>query len=50
VPRDVAFALSVAGHLCYLLPLAGFGYLLLSVEEIRGLVKRRAQRAERGVA
>jgi hypothetical protein len=41
VPKDVAFALSVAGHLCYLIPLAGLGYLLLSVEEVRAFVKRR---------
>jgi uncharacterized membrane protein YbhN (UPF0104 family) len=41
VPRDVAFALAVAGHLCYLLPLAGFGYVLLSAEEVRGFFQRR---------
>jgi len=45
VPRDVAFALSVAGHLCYLLPLAGCGWLLLSWEEIRGFVRRRSSAA-----
>jgi len=41
LPRDVAFALAVAGHLCYLLPLAGCGWVLLSWEEIRGFVRRR---------
>jgi hypothetical protein len=44
VSRDVAFALSVAGHLCYLLPLAGTGWILLSVEEVRGLLKRRGRK------
>jgi uncharacterized protein (TIRG00374 family) len=47
VPHDVAFALAVAGHLCYLLPLAGCGWVLLSWEEIRAFGKRRAQSAER---
>jgi len=40
VPHDVAFALAVAGHLCYLLPLAGCGWVLLSWEEIRKFVRR----------
>ena len=44
VPRDVAFALSVAGHLCYLLPLAGCGWVLLSWEEARAFVRRRTAR------
>jgi len=40
VPRETAFALAVAGHLCYLLPLAGTGYLMLSV---KGLLVRRGR-------
>jgi uncharacterized membrane protein YbhN (UPF0104 family) len=42
VPHDLALATAVTGHLCYLLPMAGLGYLLLSVRGVRGALRRRA--------
>lgn len=39
-PGDVALALAVAGHACYLLPLAGTGYLVLTWVELKTFVRR----------
>ena len=38
---DAALALAVAGHVCYLLPFVGAGYVLLTARELRALVGRR---------
>lgn len=37
VPKELAFALAVAGHLCYLVPLAGTGWIILSWRQLRTL-------------
>lgn len=34
--HDLALAISVTGHLCYLLPLVGAGYVILTVRQLRG--------------
>ena len=39
-PHDLALAARGTRHLCYLLPMAGCGYLLLSVRGMRGSLRR----------
>lgn len=41
VPRQQALAVAVLGHVCYLLPLAGTGYALLSLQGLKRLRRRR---------
>jgi len=41
---DAALALAVAGHVCYLLPFVGAGYVLLTARELRALLARRRKR------
>ncbi len=43
VPRETAIALALLGHVCYLIPLVGIGWAILSVRQIAGLRARRAQ-------
>ena len=40
--HDLALATAVTGHLCYLLPMAGLGYLLLSVRGVQNAIRRRS--------
>lgn len=44
VPRETAFALALVGHVCYLLPLVGTGWVLLSRRQLAALRQRRARR------
>ena len=48
VPRETAVALALMGHVCYLVPLVGIGWAILSVQQLRGFRARRA--AERAGA
>ena len=41
VGADAALALAVAGHVCYLLPFVGTGYLVLTARELRAALARR---------
>lgn len=41
VPHDLALAVGVTGHLCYLAALAGMGWVLLSVRGVLGAVRRQ---------
>lgn len=45
VPRETAFALALVGHVCYLLPLVGLGWLMLSRQQLAALRARRARTA-----
>jgi uncharacterized membrane protein YbhN (UPF0104 family) len=42
VPRETAFALALAGHACYLLPMVGTGWALLSWRQLARVRRRRA--------
>jgi uncharacterized protein (TIRG00374 family) len=44
VPRETALALGVLGHVAYLVPLVGAGWVLLSVRQARALAARRRAR------
>ncbi|GJG85729.1 hypothetical protein tb265_09100 [Gemmatimonadetes bacterium T265] len=41
VPRETAIALALLGHLCYLIPLVGIGWAILSARQLAGLRARR---------
>jgi uncharacterized protein (TIRG00374 family) len=41
VPRQTAFALALVGHVCYLVPIVGLGWVLLSRRQWRALRGRR---------
>jgi len=41
VPRETAIALALLGHVCYLIPLVGIGWGILSVRQIAGIRARR---------
>ncbi len=41
VPRETAIALALLGHVCYLIPLIGIGWAMLSVRQLAGLRTRR---------
>lgn len=42
VPHDLALAIGVTGHLCYLAALAGTGWVMLSGRAVAGALRRRA--------
>lgn len=42
VPRETAIALALVGHVCYLLPLVGIGWGLLSGRQLLALGRRRS--------
>ncbi len=42
VPRGTAVAMGILGHVCYLVPLVGIGWAILSVQQLRNLRARRA--------
>lgn len=41
VPRETAIALALVGHICYLIPLVGIGWGILSVQQLTGWRARR---------
>ena len=46
VPRETAIALALMGHVCYLVPLVGIGWAILSVQQLREFrARRKAGRA-----
>ena len=42
VPRETAIALALLGHVCYLIPLVGIGWAILSVRQLASLRARRS--------
>ncbi len=45
VPRETAIALALLGHVCYLIPLVGIGWAILSVRQLVAFRARRHGRA-----
>ncbi|HEY0779314.1 MAG TPA: lysylphosphatidylglycerol synthase transmembrane domain-containing protein [Gemmatirosa sp.] len=41
VPRETAIALALLGHVCYLIPLVGIGWAILSVRQVSAFRARR---------